>query len=76
MFKSFTMALIAGCASALPGGANGYARGIPPTTTNCNGYPTLSNMSTNLDSQALAWGLTVDREFGGCRCADEDEMEF
>ena len=29
-----------------------------------------------MDAQKLAWGLTVDREFGGCRCADEDEMEF
>jgi len=24
----------------------------------------------------MAWGLVVDREFGSCRCADEDEMEF
>jgi len=51
MSKSFAMALIAASVSAVPGGPNGYARGIPPTTTNCNGYPTLSNMSTNYDSQ-------------------------
>lgn len=24
----------------------------------------------------MAWGLVIDREFGGCRCADEQEMEF
>lgn len=33
-------------------------------------------ISGNLDSQSVAWGLSVDREFGGCKCADEDEMEF
>jgi len=77
MFKSFALSLIAGYASAVPGGPNGYARGIPPTTTNCKTYPTISSTwSTNFDSQKIAWGLVVDREFGGCRCADEDEMEF
>jgi len=24
----------------------------------------------------VPWGLTVDVEFGGCKCADEDAMEF
>lgn len=56
--------------------ANGYSRGVPPVTTYCNTYPTLSTMGGNLDSQSVAWGLAVDREFGGCKCADEDEMEF
>lgn len=28
------------------------------------------------ESQDKNWGIEVDREFGGCRCADEDEMEF
>jgi hypothetical protein len=56
--------------------ANGYSRGVPPVTTYCNTYPMLRTMGGNLDSQAVAWGLSVDREFGGCKCADEDEMEF
>ena len=36
----------------------------------------LANMSGNFASQDTTWGLSVDREFGGCKCADEDEMEF
>ena len=75
MFKPFAMAVLAGSVAALPFGANGYARGVPPTTQNCNSYPMIG-LSTNFASQSLPWGLTVDREFGGCRCADEDEMEF
>lgn len=33
-------------------------------------------MSGNLAAQKVAFGLTIDREFGGCRCSDQDEMEF
>lgn len=36
----------------------------------------LSTSASNYSAQNIAWGLVVDREFGGCRCADEDEMEF
>jgi len=36
----------------------------------------ISTGAGDLDAQAQAWGLVVDREFGNCRCADEDEMEF
>jgi len=55
---------------------NGYSRGIPPSTQNCNSYPLLANGVGDLASQDMPWGLVVDREFGNCRCADEDEMEF
>jgi len=75
MFNSFAIAALAGFVAATPFGANGYSRGVPPTTQNCNSYPRIGQ-STNFASQNIAWGLTVDREFGGCRCADEDEMEF
>jgi hypothetical protein len=75
MFKTYASAVLAAMVAATPFGANGYSRGVPPTTQNCNGYPT-SGWSTNFASQSIAWGLEVDREFGGCRCADEDEMEF
>ena len=51
-------------------GSNGFSRGVPPVTTNCRAYP------PTFEQQDVAWGLTVDREFGGCRCADQDEMEF
>ncbi len=77
MFKSFALAMFAGAAVATPGyGANGYARGVPPTTQNCNSYPSTVTGATDTNAQNIAWGLIVDREFGGCRCADEDEMEF
>jgi len=77
MNKTLAMAMLATAAFANPGmGANGYSRGIPPTTQNCNAYPNVAAGSTNYASQDMAWGLVVDREFGGCRCADEDEMEF
>ena len=77
MNKSLAIAMIAVGAFANPMmGANGYSRGVPPTTQNCNSYPQLSTGGTNYDAQLSAWGLVVDREFGGCRCADEDEMEF
>ena len=56
--------------------SNGYSRGVPPTTQNCNSYPLLNNGVGNFDRQDMAWGLVIDREFGGCRCADEQEMEF
>jgi hypothetical protein len=75
MFKSYTLAVLAGYVAALPTGTNGYSRGVPPTTQNCNSYPMIGQ-STNMGAQSMPWGLEVDREFGGCRCADEDEMEF
>jgi hypothetical protein len=75
MFKTYASAVLASMVAAQPFGANGYSRGVPPTTQNCNGYP-MMGQSTNFASQSIAWGLEVDREFGGCRCADEDEMEF
>ena len=28
------------------------------------------------DRQYVAWGLKVDREMGGCQCADEQEQTF
>ena len=74
MFKSIALAMFAGTVSAA--GANGYSRGVPPTTQDCNSYPAFASGATDLNSQDQAWGLIVDREFGGCRCADEDEMEF
>ena len=63
MFKAFTSALLATAAFAQP---NSYARGVPPTTQNCR----------TPDNNRVAWGLVVDREFGGCRCADEQEQEW
>jgi len=36
----------------------------------------MAGLSTNVAAQNDAWGLVVDIEFGGCRCADEDEQEF
>ena len=71
MFKTFSLALLGATAAA-----NGFSIGVPPVTTYCKTYPSLPNMSGNFYSQSVAWGLTVDREFGGCRCADQDEMEF
>jgi len=56
--------------------SNGYSRGVPPTTQNCNSYPLLNTGNGNFDRQDMTWGLVVDREFGGCRCSDEQEMEF
>lgn len=75
MFKTFTLAMLGAFASAQMG-PNGYSRGIPPVTQSCRGYPKNPDGTDNVNAQAVAWGLTVDREFGGCRCADEDEMEF
>ena len=72
MFKTFTVSMLGAGALA---GANGYSRGVPPTTQNCNSYP-MSSLNANLAAQSVAWGLTVDVEFGGCRCYDEDEQEF
>ena len=63
MFKAVSATLLAGAAFAQP---NSYARGVPPTTQNCR-TPT---------GNRVAWGLVVDREFGGCRCADEQEQEW
>ena len=63
MFKAISATLLAGAAFAQP---NSYARGVPPTTQNCR-TPT---------GNRVAWGLVVDREFGGCRCADEQEQEW
>ena len=80
MFKYFASAILATVVSAQSLGANGYSRGVPPTTQNCNSYPSIlsgtSVGSGDFNAQDQAWGLVVDREFGGCRCADEDEMEF
>jgi len=70
MFKTFTATMLS--AGAL---AASYSRGVPPTTQNCNAYP-MDGLNANTASQNVAWGLTVDIEFGGCRCFDEDEMEF
>jgi len=36
----------------------------------------MSGLNGNFAAQNEAWGLTVDIEFGGCRCDDEDEQEF
>jgi len=36
----------------------------------------MNGVGGNFAAQDEAWGLTVDIEFGGCRCADEDEQEF
>lgn len=63
MFKAISAALLAGAAFAQP---RSYARGVPPTTQNCR---------TDASS-TVAWGLVVDREFGGCRCSDEQEQEW
>jgi len=77
MNSFFAIAALAGFAAANPMmGANGYSRGVPPTTQNCNSHPKLATGAGNFDRQDMAWGLVVDREFGGCRCADEQEMEF
>jgi len=70
MFKTFTAAML-GVTGAIAG-ANGFSRGVPPTTQNCNSYP-MAGLNNNNAAQNVAWGLTVDIEFGGCRCADEDE---
>ena len=63
MFKAISASFLAGAAFAQP---NSYAQGVPPTTQNCR-TPT---------GNRVAWGLVVDREFGGCRCADEQEQEW
>merc|ERR1712166_234951 len=73
---TFALVALAGVSSAQMMSSNGYSRGVPPTTQNCNSYPLLADGNGNFDRQNLAWGLVVDREFGGCRCADEQEMEF
>ena len=73
MFKSFSLTLIGTVSAQM--GANGYSRGVPPVTQSCNGYPLNGNQG-NWAAQDVAWGLVIDREFGGCRCADVDEMEF
>lgn len=64
MFKAVTTV---GFAVAVNANAYNYARGVPPVTQNCATYPT---------SQAVPWGLIPDREFGGCRCADQTEQEW
>ena len=66
MFKTTNVALIAGSA-LVSANAMGFSLGVPPTTTGCQTATTFS---------AVPWGLTVDREFGGCKCADENNMEF
>lgn len=71
MFKTFTVSML-GASGAF---AASYSQGVPPTTQNCNSYP-MSGWNTNTAAQSVAWGLTVDIEFGGCRCSDEDEAEF
>ena len=63
MNKAVFAALLSAAAYAQP---RSYARGVPPTTQNCR---------TDASS-AVNWGLVVDREFGGCRCADEQEQEW
>jgi len=35
----------------------------------------MADGSTDVSSQSVPWGLTVDAEFGGCKCAD-DGAEF
>lgn len=63
MNKAVIAALLTAAAYAQP---RSYARGVPPTTQNCR-----------TDGTSLVnWGLVVDREFGGCRCSDEQEQEW
>ena len=64
MFRAISAALLTTAAFAQPAS---YARGVPPTTQNCR---------TDEAASEVAWGLVVDREFGGCRCADEQEQEW
>lgn len=66
MNKTTIAAVIAGSA-AVSANVFGFSQGVPPTTTSCKTDSTFSK---------VAWGLTVDVEFGGCKCADEEEMEF
>ena len=73
---AFALVGLAGVSTAQMMSSNGYSRGVPPTTQNCNSYPLLAAGGGNFDRQDLPWGLVVDREFGGCRCADEQETEF
>jgi len=68
MFKAFAVAALGG-ATLVSANFKSYARGTPPTTQNCNMYPVAAQ-------QTVAWGLVVDREFGGCRCADETRQEW
>lgn len=68
MNKAVAIGAIIAAANA-QGSTNSYARGAPPTTQNCSTYPPAT-------VQAIPWGLTVDREFGGCRCRDETRMEW
>ena len=63
MFKAVSATLLAGAAFAQP---NSYTGGVPPTTQNCR----------TPDNNRVAWGLVVDREFGGCRCSDEQEQSW
>ena len=79
--NKFAFALLSSAVVAIPNmGASGYSRGVPPTTQNCNSYPLIISGATvgsgNFARQDQAWGLEEDREFGGCSCADESEMEF
>ena len=52
MLTKFSIAVssFAALVSAIPGDANGYARGVPPTTQNCNTYA--KSTGTQLDDQA------------------------
>jgi len=49
MNKSFAIAVLSGAAFASMG-ANSYSRGIPPTTQNCNSYPSLGATGTDFDA--------------------------
>jgi len=74
MFKAFGVMCLAACAHAYAGQSHGYAMGVPPTTQNCNSYPKLANGAVDKARQDISWGLVVDREFGGCKCADDDAV--
>lgn len=76
MNKTFASALFGAIVNAVgPGQAIGYSQGVPPTTQNCNSFPKSADGSGDMAAQSIAWGLEVDREFGGCKCAD-DGAEF
>jgi len=74
--NTIAIAMLAGANLVAAYGTNGYSRGIAPSTQNCNSYPLVADGNGDTAAQNFPWGLVVDREFGNCRCADEDEMEF
>lgn len=77
MNKSVAIAALVGAAFANPNvGTNSFSRGVPPTTQNCNTYATTSTGAGDFNQQDQAWGLVVDREFGGCKCSAGEEAEF